>query len=214
MKVTGDSPKVVKEPQADITATLIDFAITMEGNLTAGKFMKVQHHGAQPHFLEIEKGPDSMTKEQVTSTFMGMMSGTPGGRTPGFGPSAGLLQPDPIDRHRDLAEYRPDRWHIPRGLLLPDRRDGPASCLQRHGRRLQGQRITSNPLTPHGPRRVRASWTNTTASGRPEAVFVPVDCSPGLLADQDRLVVLPRIHQGAGSSRVVDHRSGSMTGSR
>jgi len=78
MKVTGDFPKVVKEPQADITATLIDFAITMEGNLTAGKhLMKVQHHGAQPHFLEIEKGPDSMTKEQVTSTFMGMMSGTP-----------------------------------------------------------------------------------------------------------------------------------------
>ncbi|HEX3302350.1 MAG TPA: hypothetical protein VHR64_05665 [Thermomicrobiales bacterium] len=78
MKVTGDFPKRVKDPTADITATLIDFAITMEGSLTAGKhIMKVQHHGAQPHFLEIEKGPDSMTKEQVMSTFSGMMSGTP-----------------------------------------------------------------------------------------------------------------------------------------
>ena len=78
MKVTGDFPRVVKDPTADITATLIDFAITMEGSLTAGKhIMKVQHHGAQPHFLEIEKGPDSMTKEQVTATFSGMMSGTP-----------------------------------------------------------------------------------------------------------------------------------------
>ena len=78
MKVTGDFPKRVKEPKADITATLIDFAITLEGNLTAGShLMKVQHHGAQPHFLEIEKGPDSMTKEMVIATFMGMMSGTP-----------------------------------------------------------------------------------------------------------------------------------------
>jgi len=78
MKVTGDFPKRVKEPTSDITATLIDFAITMEGSLTAGKhIMKVQHHGAQPHFLEIEKGPDSMTKEQVMATFSGMMSGTP-----------------------------------------------------------------------------------------------------------------------------------------
>ena len=38
----------------------------MEGNLTAGThLMKVQHQGAQPHFLDIEKGPDTMTKEQV-----------------------------------------------------------------------------------------------------------------------------------------------------
>jgi hypothetical protein len=78
MKVTGDFPKRVKAPKADITATLIDFAITLEGNLTAGPhIMKVQHHGAQPHFLEIEKGPDEMTKEMVMATFSGMMSGTP-----------------------------------------------------------------------------------------------------------------------------------------
>jgi hypothetical protein len=78
MKVTGDFPKIVKDPTADITATLIDFAITIEGSLTAGKhIMKVQHHGAQPHFLEIEKGPDSMTREQVMATFTGLMSGTP-----------------------------------------------------------------------------------------------------------------------------------------
>ncbi|HET7056594.1 MAG TPA: hypothetical protein VFI12_09030 [Thermomicrobiales bacterium] len=78
MTVTGDFPTDVKEPTSDITATLVDFAITLEGSLTAGKhIMKVQHHGAQPHFLDIEKGPDTMTKEMVMAAFMGEMSGTP-----------------------------------------------------------------------------------------------------------------------------------------
>ena len=64
--VTGDFPADVAEPEADITATLVDFAITIDGELTAGTHViKVVHHGAQPHFLEIEKGPDTMTKEMV-----------------------------------------------------------------------------------------------------------------------------------------------------
>jgi len=76
--VTGDFPQDAPEPTTDITATLIDFAIRMEGNLTAGTHLiKVQHEGAQPHFLDIEKGPDTMTKEQVEAAFMGEMSGTP-----------------------------------------------------------------------------------------------------------------------------------------
>ncbi|MCC6705290.1 MAG: hypothetical protein IT334_10470 [Thermomicrobiales bacterium] len=76
--VTGAFPADVKDPEADITATLIDFAITMEGNLTAGTHtIKVQHHGAQPHFLDIEKGPDSMTKEEVEASIASQMSGTP-----------------------------------------------------------------------------------------------------------------------------------------
>ena len=78
LTVTGDFPQDVKDPTADITATLVDFAITLDGNLTAGKhILKVQHHGAQPHFLLIEKGPDEMTKEMVMAAFMGETSGTP-----------------------------------------------------------------------------------------------------------------------------------------
>jgi len=78
LTVTGDFPTDVKEPTTDITATLIDFAIQLEGNLTAGKHLiKVQHQGAQPHFLDIEKGPDTMTKEQVQAAFMSDASGTP-----------------------------------------------------------------------------------------------------------------------------------------
>jgi hypothetical protein len=78
LTVTGDFPQDIKDPTADITATLVDFAITLDGSLTAGKhILKVQHHGAQPHFLDIEKGPDEMTKEMVMAAFTGEMSGTP-----------------------------------------------------------------------------------------------------------------------------------------
>jgi len=78
MTVTGDFPQDVKDPTADITATLIDFAIMLEGSLTAGKHViKVQHHGAQPHFLDIEKGPDDMTKDMVMASFSGEVNGTP-----------------------------------------------------------------------------------------------------------------------------------------
>jgi hypothetical protein len=76
--VTGDFPADAKEPEADITATLVDFAIQIEGSLTAGKHvLKVQNNGAEPHFLELSKGPDSMTVEQVQAVLQGEMSGTP-----------------------------------------------------------------------------------------------------------------------------------------
>ena len=78
LTVTGEFPTDVQDPTTDITATLLDFAIKIEGNLTAGKhLMKVQHQGAQPHFLDIEQGPDTMTNEQVQAALMGEMSGTP-----------------------------------------------------------------------------------------------------------------------------------------
>jgi hypothetical protein len=78
MTVTGDFPESVDDPEADITATLIDFAIQFEGNLTPGSHvMKVQHAGAQPHFLEVDKGPDSMTKDQVMEALMADESATP-----------------------------------------------------------------------------------------------------------------------------------------
>lgn len=78
LKVTGDAPEAAPEPAADLTATLVDFGITVEGNLTAGKHMlKVQHHGAQPHFLVIQKGPDTLTKEQAVAAIMADPSATP-----------------------------------------------------------------------------------------------------------------------------------------
>jgi hypothetical protein len=76
--VTGDFPADVTEPAADLTATLIDFAITLDGAMTGGSHLiKVQHQGAQPHFLEIDQGPDTMTKAMVDAALAGEMSGTP-----------------------------------------------------------------------------------------------------------------------------------------
>ena len=93
LSVTGDFPQDVPEPASDVTATLIDFAITIEGSLTAGKhIMKVQHQGAQPHFLEIDSGPDTMTKEQVQASFESAMTGTPvAGGLVGIRSAAALL---------------------------------------------------------------------------------------------------------------------------
>lgn len=80
-KVTGDFPAEVKDPESDLSATLLDFQIIFDGKLTAGKHtLAVPHHGAQPHFLELMKGPDSMTKEQIMAALM-----TPPGATPEAG---------------------------------------------------------------------------------------------------------------------------------
>jgi len=86
LKVTGEFPTDVQDPEADITATLIDFEIQLEGDLTAGTHtLKVQHHGAQPHFLDIEQGPDGMTKDQVMTAFMSDPSATPEAGALSFG---------------------------------------------------------------------------------------------------------------------------------
>jgi len=81
LTVTGDMPQDLQDPEADVTVTLIDFAIMIEGTPTTGKHLwKIQHEGAQPHFLDLEKGPDTMTKEQVQAALMADESATP---TPG-----------------------------------------------------------------------------------------------------------------------------------
>jgi len=78
LTVTGDMPQDLQDPEADVTVTLIDFAIMIEGTPTTGKHLwKIQHEGAQPHFLDLEKGPDTMTKEQVQTVLMADESATP-----------------------------------------------------------------------------------------------------------------------------------------
>lgn len=74
--VTGDMPADLPDPGADVTFTLIDFAINVDGSLSAGDHvMKVQNHGAQPHFLLIMKGPDSLTNDMISSLFQSEMTG-------------------------------------------------------------------------------------------------------------------------------------------
>jgi hypothetical protein len=75
--VTGEMPTDLVEPEADVTVTYIDFGISVEGTLTAGDhLMLLQNHGAQPHFLFLAKGPDSMTNEQIAQILDAEMSGT------------------------------------------------------------------------------------------------------------------------------------------
>jgi len=113
--VTGDFPADVQDPESDITATLIDFAIMIEGNLTAGTHtIKVQHHGAQPHFLEMEKGPDTMTKEQVGAAIASEMNGTPAAD----GLSDSELQPVFYSPTQSIGTVT---WHqidLPAGTLM------------------------------------------------------------------------------------------------
>lgn len=114
-KVTGDFPADVQDPKADLTATLIDFAIQIEGTLTAGTHtIKVQHHGAQPHFLAIEKGPDTLTKDQVQATLAGEMSGTPAANAI----DENALQPVFYSPTQSIGT---DTWHqieLPAGTLV------------------------------------------------------------------------------------------------
>lgn len=78
MNVTGDFPADAPEPESDLTVTLLDFAIKFEDEVKAGKhLMKLQNHGAQPHFLIIMKGPDTMTREQVEASLQGELTGKP-----------------------------------------------------------------------------------------------------------------------------------------
>jgi hypothetical protein len=74
--VTGEMPADLPEPEADVMATLIDFAITIDGALTAGDhIIRVENQGAQPHFLLLFKGPDELTNEMVTQLIEAEMSG-------------------------------------------------------------------------------------------------------------------------------------------
>jgi hypothetical protein len=89
--VTGDMPADLAEPTADITMTMIDFAINAEGTLTAGDHhVKVQNNGAQPHFLIILKGPDTLTNELVGQLLASEISGATPPDMP-FNPDTDLM---------------------------------------------------------------------------------------------------------------------------
>jgi hypothetical protein len=76
--ITGEFPADAPEPEADIMATLVDFGITIEGNLTAGEhLLRVENLGAQPHFVEIGGVPAGTTNEDITALFESFMTGTP-----------------------------------------------------------------------------------------------------------------------------------------
>jgi hypothetical protein len=75
LTVTGDFPEVT-DPESDITVSLLDFEIWVNGALTAGDHtVKVEHLGAQPHFLSLVSLPDGTTNEDLTQVLEAEMTG-------------------------------------------------------------------------------------------------------------------------------------------
>jgi hypothetical protein len=73
---TGDMPSDLPEPASDIDVTLIEFAISIDGSLTAGDhLLRVENQGAEPHFLFLAKGPDELTDDMVSAIFSAEMGG-------------------------------------------------------------------------------------------------------------------------------------------
>lgn len=64
MRVTGELPADLPEPEADITATVTDDAVDVEGSLTAGDhILRLESQGTEPHLLLLMKVPDDLTEE-------------------------------------------------------------------------------------------------------------------------------------------------------
>lgn len=84
--VTGEMPAKLVEPTSNATVTYEDFAIDLTaGELRGGNnIIRIDNTGAQPHFLDLLKGPDGMTKDQVKGAVEAEMTGTPvaGGLNP------------------------------------------------------------------------------------------------------------------------------------
>jgi hypothetical protein len=90
--VTGEMPADLPEPEADVNVTFIDFGIMVEGTLTAGEhLMRLENLGAQPHFLFLAKGPDTMTNEQITELLAWEMEGMQGEPPVDWNPDTDLV---------------------------------------------------------------------------------------------------------------------------
>ncbi len=79
VNVTGEMPSDLPEPESGATITMAEYSIEVtEGELTPGQqVVKVTNVGAQPHFVFIAKGPDSMTEADIEAIIEAEMTGTP-----------------------------------------------------------------------------------------------------------------------------------------
>lgn len=65
-QATGEMPGDLAEPEADIDVTFSDSALGIDGSLASGEhLLRIVHEGNEPHRLEIMKGPDGMTEEDI-----------------------------------------------------------------------------------------------------------------------------------------------------
>lgn len=84
--VTGNMPGDPAEPAASATLAMSEYDIAVsQGALTAGtQVIKVENIGAQPHFLDLYKGPDSFTEAQVETVLNEQMQAEMTGTPPGY----------------------------------------------------------------------------------------------------------------------------------
>jgi hypothetical protein len=76
IRVTGEFPTDVEEPDADLMFTLVDFGIMIDGNLVAGEHvLRIENLGAQPHFVDLEKVPEGTTNEELAALLGAIMTG-------------------------------------------------------------------------------------------------------------------------------------------
>lgn len=80
-EVTGEMPTDLPEPDSSATLVMGEYVIDVsKGELVAGpQVVRIDNVGAQPHFLDFEKGPDGVTEEQIAVVLddinQSMMSG-------------------------------------------------------------------------------------------------------------------------------------------
>lgn len=90
--VTNEFPADVAEPEADVMVTFIEFGIAVEGALTAGDhLLRIENLGAQPHFIIVMKGPDSMTNEQLGLILQSFFGGAASPEALPFDPDTELM---------------------------------------------------------------------------------------------------------------------------
>lgn len=79
VNVTGEMPADLTEPESGATITMAEYTIEVTGGeLTAGQqVVKITNVGAQPHFIFVALGPDSMTGEDIEAILESEMTGTP-----------------------------------------------------------------------------------------------------------------------------------------
>jgi hypothetical protein len=89
-EATGEMPADLPEPETSATLTMAEYAITVsEGALIAGpQIIKIDNVGAQPHFILMASGPDTMTEADIEAVLNADMTGTPA--AVGFNPDTDI----------------------------------------------------------------------------------------------------------------------------
>ncbi len=76
--VTGAFPDEVAAPAADVTVTMVDFAIELDGNLSVGdRILQIQNLGVEPHFLILDRytGTETLDNQLFAALLDSEMTG-------------------------------------------------------------------------------------------------------------------------------------------